>query len=311
MVIIGIDPHPGSHTAAVLDKNGKVLNHLSIVNDKAGIKSLKKWLKSYEVEACAVEGANNPFARELTCELMKQYKLVNINANLTSQYRRKRTSTKNDEVDAENIARAYLANPDLSTFCVNDNIEQLKALTRTRENLVAQLTAHGLSLRTAEQASVKAALESVISVLKAEIKKLEQAMKKLVKALMPELLELQGVGLVHAATLLAEVGDVRTLKSQHAFAMSAGCAPVQRSSGGQKRYQLNTRGNRKLNKVFHMIVQVRLRLDEATKTYVAKKEQEGKTKRAAFRCLKTYIARQVFKFMLDNTRSHPERWLGT
>ena len=311
MVIIGIDPHPGSHTVVVLGKQGQVLDHVTVMNDQAGLKKLSRYLKSYTVEACAIEGANNPFARDLSTELLKHYAVVNISPNLTSQYRSKRTGKKNDEVDAENVARAYLANPDLVGFKINAKVEELKALTRSRENLAKQLKAHGLSLRTAEYPSVKDALETVISVLKAAMKNLESEMNKLIQALMPELLEMQGVGLVHGATLLAEVGDARVFKSQHAFAMSAGCAPLERSSGGYKRYQVNPRGNRRLNRVFHMMIQVRLRLDETTQAYIDRKLQEGKSKRAAFRCLKTYVARQVFKFMLDNTRSHPERWLGT
>lgn len=135
-------------------------------------------------------------------------------------------------------------------------------------------------------------------------------MRVLVKQLMPELLELSGVGPVNVATLLAEAGDLRTFRSQHSFAMFAGCAPVERSSGGQKRRQLNVRGNRRLNRVFHLVVQTRLRLDDAAKAYLAKKQAEGKTRRASLRCLKTYVARQVFNTMLDLSRKHPQSWVG-
>ena len=136
-------------------------------------------------------------------------------------------------------------------------------------------------------------------------------MKKLVKELMPELLELKGIALINAAALLAEVGDIRTFRSQHAFAMAAGCAPVERSSGGQKRHQLNTRAKRRLNRVFHLMVQVRLCCDDKSKAYLERKQQEGKTRRAALRCLKTYVAREVFTFMRNNLKSHPERWLSS
>lgn len=311
MVIIGIDPHPGSHTVAIVDQNGRSLDYLKIPNDQDGIKRLMNWLKPYEVEACAVEGANNPFARDLTKRLIRSYKVINVSPNLSSQYRSRRTAQKNDEVDAEHIAKAYLANPELANYFLNSSIEQLKALSRAREALVKQQTAVTLSLRTADNQVVVKAFQAVLKSLEKEIKKLELVMKKLVKALMPELLELKGIALVNAATLLAEVGDVRTFKSQHAFAMAAGCAPVERSSGGQKRYQLNTRGNRRLHRVFHMMVQVRLRCDDKSKAYLERKQQQGKTRRAALRCLKTYVAREVFKFMLTNTKAHPQRWIQT
>ena len=310
MIIIGIDPHPGSHTAVAMDKQGKILGSKTVVNDKAGLTALLPWLASYEVEVCAIEGANNPFARKLSRLLLAEYKVVDVSPSLTSQYRSKRTQRKSDELDASNVARAVLANPDLVGFDPSDQQEQLKSLTRTRQKLVKQRTALKLSLRTQTLEPSRQALKAVLVALKNAIQQLERDMKRLVKALMPELLELQGVGPVNAATLLAEVGDARTFRSPHSFAMFAGCAPVERSSGGQQRRQLNIRGNRRLNHVFHLVVQTRLRLDETSKAYLAKKQAEGKTRRAALRCLKTHVARQVFKHMLDLAQRHPQRGLG-
>ena len=151
----------------------------------------------------------------------------------------------------------------------------------------------------------------MIAALDKQVELLELAMKEIVDALMPELLTMQGIGVVHAATLLAEIGDVRRFRSQHAFAMFAGCAPVERSSGGQKRRQLNIGGNRRLNRTLDLMTQVRLRCDEATRAYIDKKQGEGKTLRAALRCLKTHLARQVFRFMLDNAKKHSQRWTTT
>lgn len=238
-------------------------------------------------------------------------RLVDSSPSLTSQYRSKRGRKKNDEVDAENVARVLLANPNLGQCQPQAKIEELKQLSRTRETLVAQLTAQRLSLRSAQVTQVRQALEAVITTVNEQIEQLELAMKGIVAELMPELLELQGVGPVHAATLLAEVGDVRRFRSQHAFAMFAACAPLAKSSGGQKRRQLNIGGNRRLNRVFHMMIQVRLRWDEATRTYIDQKQQEGKPLRTALRCLKTYLAREVFRFMRDNAEQHPQRWSTT
>lgn len=204
--------------------------------------------------------------------LEQNYQVVDVAPSLTSQYRSKRGRKKSDEVDAENVARVMLANPGLSPF-------------RPWQ-----------------------AVELVVSVLKEQIRRLEHAMKLLVDELMPELLGMQGVGVVHAAVLLAEAGDVRRFRSQRAFAMYSGCAPVERSSGGQQRRQLNIGGNRRLNRTFHMIGQVRLRHSKATKAYLDKKQQQGKTRRATLRSLKTYLARELFRLMLDTIRQHPQRW---
>ena len=308
MVIIGIDPHPGSHTAVALDKQGKVLGSQTVSNDEAGIASLLSWLETYEPNICGIEGANNPFTRKLCKAVRASYSVVDVPPGLTSQYRSRRTQHKSDEVDASNVARAVLANPELVTFTPLDEQEQLKNLTRTRQKLVEQRTALGLSLSSQPIETCRQALEEVRSVIAIKLKELEREMRRLVKALMPELLELTGIGLVGAATLLAEAGDVRRFRSQHSFAMFSGCAPVERSSGGQQRRQLNIRGNRRLNRVFHLIVQTRLRLDQKSKDYLAKKQAEGKTRRSALRCLKTYVARQVFNTMLELTNSHPDRW---
>lgn len=308
MVIIGVDPHPGSHTAAALESQGQVLGHCTVENTDKGLATLKSWLKSYEVDRCAVEGANNPFARALSERLGRDYKLVDVSPSLTSQYRSKRGHKKSDKVDAENVARAALANPEIVGFEPQAQVEELKHLSRTREALVKQLTAHRLSLQSSDSKTARQALEAVIAVLVEQVKALETALKRLVNELMPELLEVQGVGVIHAATLLAEAGDVRRFRSQHAFAMYAGCAPVERSSGGQSRRQLNIGGNRRLNRTFHMIAQVRLRCDEQTKAYLDKKQQQGKTRRAALRCLKTYLARELFRSMLHATQQQPQRW---
>jgi transposase len=311
MTIIGVDPHPGSHTAVALNDQGKRLGTLTFENTAGGLVQFQGWLSAYEIERCAIEGANNPFARSLSQYVLKAgHKLVDVSPSLTSQYRSKRGYKKSDEVDAENVARVALANPELSGFTVQAKVEELKTLTRTRETLVEQLKAHRLSYATIELEMVKQSLQKVMEVLQAQLKVLEKAMLKLVKALMPELLEVKGVGPVLAATLLAEVGDVRRFRSQHSFAMFAGCAPVERSSGGCQRRQLNIGGNRRLNRTFHMLAIIRLRLDQDTKDYITKKRTEGKTKRAALRCLKTHLARSIFRFMESTMQQHPERWLN-
>jgi hypothetical protein len=72
MVIIGIDPHPESHTAVALDQNGKQLSHVTVANCPEGLATLKQWLEAYTRAVCGVEGANNPFARALSRSLLEQ-----------------------------------------------------------------------------------------------------------------------------------------------------------------------------------------------------------------------------------------------
>lgn len=141
------------------------------------------------------------------------------------------------------------------------------------------------------------ALSKVVDCLQAEVKRLEKPLRALVKRLMPSLLNLCGVGVIHAATLLAEAGDPSRFANKHAFASYCGCAPVERASGRNRRMQLNTGGNRRLNRTCHMIALVRLKCEARTKAFINRKEQEGKTIRAALRALKTHISRELYTFM--------------
>ena len=184
-------------------------------------------------------------------------------------------------------------------------LEQLKSLARTRAWLVEQVKAQQLSLRSLHHESAQQALSHAILALEQEIKVLETELASLVKQLMPKLYDLQGLGVIHAASLLAEPGEVRRFRSQPAFARFAASAPGERSRGAQQRRQLNIAGNRRLNRLCHLIATVRLRWDEPTKTYLSTKQQQAKTLRSALRCLKTYSARELYFFMLDNCRNNP------
>ncbi|UQN09778.1 transposase [Deinococcus sp. QL22] len=135
----------------------------------------------------------------------------------------------------------------------------------------------------------------MLTSLEAALKELEHAMAILVAQVAPTLLTLQGIGVVMAGTVLAEMGDIKRFETVHHFASDCGAAPVERGSGKNTRWCVNVGGNRQLNRVLHLMALTRLRCDERTKTFVAKKEQEGKTKRAALRALKTHLARELYR----------------
>lgn len=120
---------------------------------------------------------------------------------------------------------------------------------------------------------------------------------------MPSVLALPGVGAIVAGVLLAEVGDPRRFPTADHFASYCGVAPVERGSGQNSRMQVNPGGNRRLNWALHIIAMVRLRMDGGrSKQFMTKQTNQGKTKRAALRLLKTYIAREVFKTIHESYR---------
>lgn len=119
----------------------------------------------------------------------------------------------------------------------------------------------------------------------------------------PELLELQGVGPITAAQVLVSWSHPGRFRSEAAFASFAGVSPIPASSGLTNRHRINRSGDRQLNRALHTITLIRMRLDPATKTYVARRISEGKTSRDAQRCLKRAICRQLFKILERSGRT--------
>jgi transposase len=135
----------------------------------------------------------------------------------------------------------------------------------------------------------------------AEAKQLEKELGVLVAAMAPVLLAQPGVGPVTGAQVLISWSHPGRLRSEAAFAMLAGAAPVQASSGRVVRYRLNRGGDRQLNRMLHTIVLLRERYHQPTKRYVARRTAEGKSQREIRRCLKRTVARQLYRLLARTT----------
>ena len=88
------------------------------------------------------------------------------------------------------------------------------------------------------------------------------------------------------------------LKSEASFARLCGVAPVPASSGKTIRHRLNRGGNRDANRALHVLALGRMSWDERTREYIAKRTTEGKSKREILRCLKRYLAREVYRVLV-------------
>ena len=122
----------------------------------------------------------------------------------------------------------------------------------------------------------------------------------------PGLLALPAVGTDHAATLLVVAGDnPQRLGSEASFASLCGVSPIEASSGKVVRHRLNRGGNRDANRALHMICMVRMGSDRRTREYVARRTAEGKSKREILRCLKRYVAREVYRVLVPTLASSP------
>ena len=127
-----------------------------------------------------------------------------------------------------------------------------------------------------------------------EIAELDRFIVPLVEELAPSLLELEGVGTENAGAVMVAVGDnPDRLRSEASFAMMCGVCPIPASSGKTQRHRLNRGGNRQANSALHMVVVCRMRTDERTRAYVARRTLEGLSKREIMRCLKRYVAREI------------------
>jgi transposase len=138
-------------------------------------------------------------------------------------------------------------------------------------------------------------------VLSEEIAELEAHLDRLVAEAAPGLVSLPGIGTDSAATLLIVAGDnPQRLGSEASFASLCGVSPIEASSGKVVRHRLNRGGNRQANRALYMTCLARMRRDQRTKEYVARRTAEGKSKREIIRCLKRYVAREVYHVLIHN-----------
>jgi transposase len=151
------------------------------------------------------------------------------------------------------------------------------------------------------EAATKFALRSVArryQRLSEEISELDEQLDRLVTEAAPELVAVEGVGTDTAASLLIAAGDnPERLENEAAFAHLCGAAPIPASSGKHVRHRLNRHGNRDANRALYVIAVCRMSRDERTRSYVAKRTAEGKSKKEIIRCLKRYIAREIYRVL--------------
>jgi transposase len=161
------------------------------------------------------------------------------------------------------------------------------------------------NLETAATVASLRALARRIQLLNAEVAEHSRAITMLVRAWRPELLTRTGVGPIVAATVLCAWSHAGRCRTDAAFAMLGGAAPIPASSGQTVRVRLNRSGDRHLNQALHLIVLTRLRYDPATRAYAQRRRAEGKTNHEIRRCLVRYVARQLYRLLEANPGFDP------
>jgi transposase len=185
-----------------------------------------------------------------------------------------------------------------------------RTTSRARARLCERFRPDPRRLREPEQAA-KAALRSLarrISQLDHEIERLDHQLKPLVAEAAPATTQRLGVGTGHAGALLVTAGEnIQRLRHEPAFAALCAASPVPVSSGRSDRHRLNYGGDRNANRALHMIAVCRLRHCQRTRAYAQRRTAQGKTKTEIIRCLKRYIARELYHTLRADLLGAPYR----
>lgn len=157
---------------------------------------------------------------------------------------------------------------------------------RTRDEDLATATARGEANRLARR----------VAALDEELKQITKRITELLRqSPAGELLDQPGIGPVTAAVALTAWSHLGRIRSEAAFASLAGASPIPASSGNTVRHRINRGGDRRLNRALHMAIVTRMRMDPRTRAYVERRTAEGRTPREIRRCLKRYLAREIYR----------------
>jgi transposase len=333
-VVIGVDTHKHTHTAAVLAAaTGQTQAVLTVPAIPDGYRQLLELAgQRHGQRVWAIEGTGG-YGAGLTRFLAAHAEQV-VELDRPKRASR-RHGAKSDPLDAVRAAREVLSREQLAqpraagpraalsvrlaarrsaVQAAGDAQRQLHALViaapdvlreRLRIRSTRQLVATCARLRvqaswdveTATTAATLRRLARRIRELTSEAADHRQAILVLVRAWRPDLLTRTGVGPIVAATVLCAWSHPGRCRTDAAFAMLGGAAPIPASSGQTVRVRLNRSGDRQLNQALYTVALTRLRTDPATRAYATRRRAQGKTNREIKRCLIRYIARQLYRLL--------------
>lgn len=333
--VIGVDTHARNHVLAVLAATGEVIDSAQFPNTTAGMARAISWAARrtggdhsalWVIEGVASYGAGLAAACEQAGHEVVEAARMNTRAN--------RGVGKSDPLDAHRIAAAVLPldRDQLRRPRMADGVRAaLRVLVTARDHMTSERTATinaliallrivdlGIDARRAltntqlvtvsrwrardEDLGVATSRSEAIRLAKRVVELDEQLatnssrMTELVKASQAEsLLDKTGIGPVTAAVCLTVWSHHGRLRSEAAFASLAGVNPIPASSGNTVRHRLNRGGDRRLNRALHMAVLTRMTHDPGTRAYVERRRLEGRTTKEIRRCLKRYLARQIYR----------------
>lgn len=312
---------------------GALLGVESFDTTPAGYRQALRWLRSHgEVELVGVEGTGS-YGAGLTRHLLAEgVEVIEVDRPNRQRRRKRGKSDPQDAIAAARAAQSGDATGAAKTR--NGSVEAMRVLRvirssarsdRTRAlNQMRSLVStapddvreqlRGLSIfRLVERASgfrprgndvsatTRLALRTLarrVQALDAEMDEAKARLAELVADTAPELLARSCIGVDSASALLVAAGDnPERLRSERTFAHLCGVSPIDASSGKNERHRLNRGGDRQANAALWRIVFTRIGYDQRTKDYIERRMAQGLTKKEAIRCLKRYVAREVFNHL--------------
>lgn len=349
-VIGGVDTHKDLHVAAVVDEHNRVLGNQCFPTTRHGYKQMLAWMRSFGqlrrvgVEATGTYGAGllrylqnaGVEVLEVTTPDSGDRRKRGKNDDLDAQnaahaaFAGKRTVTpktrdgmieslrvlkacRKTAVAARRVALQMIHN---TVVCAPDELrDTLRKLTRME--LIRTLAAWRpdmtdyRNVASAYRIALKSLARRYLE-LHDEIADLDAMIAAIVDELAPALVTRNSIGHASAAQLLLTAGDnSERLHSEASFAALCGVSPVPASSGKTTRHRLNRGGDRAANSALHIIAIGRLRTDPRTKSYIAKRIAEGHSKLEAIRCLKRYIAREIFSLISQRRQEINQAQIAT
>lgn len=331
-VTVGVDTHKQFHVAHAVDELGRPLGSHRLAASSAGYTRFVSWARSLgQLVGFGIEGPGHygaGLARHLRAEGIAVTEVGRPKRQRRARY------GKSDDADAAGAAaivlagealgepksadgaaemvrvlrvartgavraraKAYTALHDLVVTAPAELREQLAGLYKDRLlQACAQLPARETLITPTD--AITTAIKSLAArcrQLDAKAELLAHHIDTLTAIAAPQLRAVYGVGPDTAATPLAAIGDNHDrISTDSAFAKLCGVCPLEASSGKIIRHRLNRGGNRDANRALHVILVVRLRRHQPTRDYLARRLAEGKSKNEIKRCLKRYIAREIF-----------------
>ena len=331
--VVGVDTHRDSHCAVLVDGLGAELSRVEVATTGAGLRQLLEWAREQAplARAWAVEGTGSYGFR--LAELLSASGEMVFEADRPRRPRRRHG--KSDAIDAIRAARELLvaerparprlgpehelvrsllaarelaANSHRIYLCrlksdlvhlPNHLREQLAPLgTRRLLQVCRHLAPSGVDPEEAHKLRQLRRLAERILEFERDIADDDHQLQVLASRLAPHLLALKGIGPVLTAEFLNAWASTGRIRTEAAFAMLCGAAPIPASSGQTVRHRLNRGGDRRLNRALHQAVLCRLATDAETRDYARRRRAEGKSSKEVQRCLKRYLARRVFRALM-------------